>query len=158
MEITAAESLGVEKRAGYFDHSGIMRDMIQNHLLQVLAMVAMDPPQRFNAECVRAETMKVFRSLRPLTPAQMESDVVFGQYTASRVRGQAVAAYREEAGVPPESRTETYAALKVYLDHTNWYNVPFYLRAGKRLPTRVTEVVLHFKRSPHPIFGACGHA
>jgi len=154
VEITAAESIGVEKRAGYFDHSGLIRDMIQNHLLQVLAIVAMDPPQRFNADCVRAETMKVFRSIRPLTPAQMESDVVLGQYTASKIRGEATPAYRDEPGVAPDSRTETYAAIKLFLDHTNWYNVPFYLRAGKRLPTRVTEVVLHFKRSPHPIFGA----
>lgn len=154
VEITASESLGVEKRAGYFDQSGIVRDMIQNHLLQVLAMVAMDPPQRFNAECVRAETQKVFRSLRPLTSEELETHVVFGQYTASTVRGKSIAAYREEAGVPSDSRTETFAAIKLYLDHTNWYNVPFYLRAGKRLPTRVTEVVLHFKRSPHPVFGA----
>jgi glucose-6-phosphate 1-dehydrogenase len=154
VEITAAESLGVEKRAGYFDQSGLIRDMIQNHLLQVLAMVAMDPPQRFNADCVRSETMKVFRSLRALSADDLEHSVVLGQYTASKIRGAAIPAYRDEVGVPPESRTETFAAIKLYLDHTNWYNVPFYLRAGKRMPTRVTEVVLHFKRSPHPIFGA----
>lgn len=153
VEITAAESLGVEKRAGYFDQSGLIRDMIQNHLLQVLAMVAMDPPQRFNAECVRAETMKVFRSLRPLGEEEMEKNVVFGQYTSSHIRGEAVKSYRDEVGVPEDSRTETFAAIKLYLDHTNWYNVPFYLRAGKRMPTRVTEVVLHFRRSPHPFIG-----
>ncbi len=154
VEITAAENLGVEKRAGYFDSSGIVRDMLQNHLLQVLAMTAMDPPQQFDAACVHAETLKVLRGLRPLTPEALARDVVFGQYTASRIRGAEVPAYRDEPGVPPGSRTETYAAVKLFLNHSRWYNVPFYLRAGKRLPTRVTEVVLHFKRSPHPVFGA----
>ncbi len=153
VEITAAESLGVEKRAGYFDGSGIVRDMIQNHLLQVLALAAMDPPQKFDAPCVHAETLKVLRGLRPLSPEDLERNVVFGQYTASRIRGEAIPAYRDEPGVAPASATETYAAVKLFLNHSRWYNVPFYLRAGKRLPTRVTEIVLHFKRCPHPVFG-----
>jgi len=156
VEITAAESLGVENRAGYFDKSGVVRDMMQNHLLQVLAMVAMDPPLTFDAACVRAETMKVFKSLRKYTEKDVADHVVFGQYTASTIKGQPVAAYREEPGVPPDSRTETFAALKVFVDHPRWYNVPFYLRTGKRLPTRVSEVVLHFKRTPHPAFGIRG--
>lgn len=153
VEITAAESLGVENRAGYFDASGATRDMLQNHLLQVLAMVAMDPPVSFNAESVRHETMKVFKSLRPFTPSDLENNVVFGQYLESKIKGQKVSAYRDENGVPTDSRTETFVALKAYIDHHRWYNVPFYLRTGKRLPTRVSEVVIHFKRTPHPAFG-----
>lgn len=154
VEITASESLGVEHRAGYFDHSGIVRDMIQNHLLHVLAMTAMDPPQQFDADCVHAETLKVLRGLRSFTQDELARHVVFGQYTASRIGGETVAAYRDEPGVASGSRTETYAAIKLFINHSRWYNVPFYLRAGKRLPTRVTEVVLHFKRSPHPVFGS----
>jgi glucose-6-phosphate 1-dehydrogenase len=158
VEITAAESLGVESRAGYFEKSGIVRDMVQNHLLQVLAMVAMDPPLSFDASCVRNETMKVFKSLRHYKEDEFADHVVFGQYTASRVRGQTIPAYRDEKGVAPSSRTETYAALKVFVDHYRWFNVPFYLRTGKRLPTHVTEVVLHFKKTPHPAFGIRGGA
>lgn len=154
VEITASESLGVEKRAGYFDGSGIVRDMMQNHLLQVLALAAMDPPQKFDARCVHAEALKVLRGLRPLSAEDLETNVVFGQYTASRIRDEAVSAYRDEPGVAPASTTETYAAIKLFLNHSRWYNVPFYLRAGKRLPTRVTEIVLHFKRCPHPVFGS----
>ena len=153
VEITAAESIGVESRAGYFDQTGILRDMLQNHLLQVLAMVAMDPPINFDAECVRQETMKIFKSLRPFTPQSLATDVVFGQYTGSRIKGQPVTAYRQEPGIPPDSRTETFVAMKVMVDHHRWYNVPFYLRTGKRLPTRVSEVVIHFKKTPHPAFG-----
>lgn len=153
VEITAAESIGVENRAGYFEQTGIVRDMIQNHLLQVLALVAMDPPMSFDAQAVRYETMKIFRSLRPMTENDLERNVVFGQYTASHVRGVPLAAYRDEKGVEPHSRTETFAALKLFVDHHRWYQVPFYLRTGKRLPTRVSEVVVHFKKTPHPAFG-----
>jgi len=158
VEITAAESIGVENRAGYFDKSGIVRDMVQNHLLQTLAMVAMDPPIGFDASNVRYETMKVFKSLRPFSEADMYKRVVFGQYTSSKIRGQVVPAYREEPGILADSRTDTFAALKVLVDHPRWFNVPFYLRTGKRLPTRVTEVVLHFKKTPHPAFGISGGA
>ncbi|NLL84419.1 MAG: glucose-6-phosphate dehydrogenase [Lentisphaerae bacterium] len=153
VEITAAESIGVEKRAGYFDSSGIIRDMIQNHLLQVLALAAMDPPQQFDSACVHAETLKVLRGLRPLSATELQNNVIFGQYTASHVRGESVPGYRDEPDVPADSHTETYAAIKLYLNHSRWYNVPFYLRAGKRLPTRVTEIVIHFKRCPHPVLG-----
>lgn len=158
VEITAAESLGVESRAGYFDKSGIVRDMVQNHLLQVLAMVAMDPPIDFNAHSVRTETQKIFRSLRRYTDEEIAENVVFGQYTTSRIKGQQVNGYRNEPGIPVESRTETFAAMKVMVDHPRWFNVPFYLRTGKRLPTRVSEVVLHFKKTPHPAFGIRGGA
>jgi len=116
----------------------------------------MDPPLNFDADCVRNETMKVFKSLRPFDAKALAESVVFGQYTSSRIRGQAVAGYREEPGVPEESRTETFAAMKVFVDHPRWFNVPFYLRTGKRLPTRVSEVVLHFKKTPHPAFGIRG--
>lgn len=156
VEITAAENIGVENRAGYFERSGIVRDMVQNHLLQVLAMIAMDPPLNFDAACVRSETMKVFKSLRPWDAQSLAENVVFGQYTSSHIKGQKVPAYRQEKGVTPDSRTETFAALKVFVDHHRWYNVPFYLRTGKRLPTRVSEVVIHFKKTPHPAFGVRG--
>jgi glucose-6-phosphate 1-dehydrogenase len=156
VEITAAESIGVESRAGYFDKSGIVRDMLQNHLLQVLAMVAMDPPINFDADCVRSETMKVFKCLRPFDAKAMAEDVVFGQYTTSKVKGQVLSGYRNEPGIPEDSRTETFVALKVFVDHPRWFNVPFYLRTGKRLPTRVSEIVLHFKKTPHPAFGISG--
>lgn len=158
VEITAAESIGVENRAGYFDQSGIVRDMVQNHLLQVLAIVGMDPPLNFDADCVRHETMKIFKSLRPFEEKTLAESIVFGQYTASLIKGQLVPGYRNEKGVPENSRTETFAALKVLVDHPRWFNVPFYLRTGKRLPTRESEVVLHFKKSPHPAFGIRGGA
>ncbi|HSQ42375.1 MAG TPA: glucose-6-phosphate dehydrogenase, partial [Fibrobacteraceae bacterium] len=156
VEITAAENLGVGTRAGYFDHTGIVRDMVQNHLLQVLAMVAMDPPLNFDADCVRHETMKVFKSLRPLQEADFEQQVVFGQYEAAHVKEGILPGYLQEPGIAHISRTETFAALKIFVDHPRWFNVPFYLRTGKRMPTRVTEVVLHFKKTPHPAFGIHG--
>ncbi len=152
VEITAAETLGVENRSGYFDSSGSTRDMLQNHLLQVLAMVAMDPPLSYDAESVRNETMKIFKSLRPFNQYDLENNVVFGQYIGAKVKGEQIKAYREENGVPKDSRTETFVALKAYIDHYRWNNVPFYLRTGKRLPTRVTEIVIHFKPTPHPAF------
>ena len=153
VEITSAESIGVEKRAAYFDRSGVLRDMVQNHLLQVLAMVAIDPPVSFEAPCIRHETLKVFRSLRPLGGADLGRSVVLGQYGASTVRGQSIAAYRAEPGIAADSRTDTFAAMRLFLDHHRWFEVPFYLRVGKRLPTRVTEVVIHFRKTPHPAFG-----
>ncbi|KFB73925.1 MAG: Glucose-6-phosphate 1-dehydrogenase [Candidatus Accumulibacter phosphatis] len=158
VEITSAESLGVERRAGYFDGSGIVRDMVQNHLLQVLAMVAIDPPGNFDATSVRYETLKVFQSLRTLQDADLARSVVLGQYAASSVRGQEMAAYRAEPGIPAGSRADTFAAMRLFLDHHRWFDVPFYLRVGKRLPTRVTEVVVHFRKTPHPAFGVRGGA
>ncbi len=152
VEITAAESIGVEERGGYYDHYGALRDMIQNHLLQVLGTVAIEPPSKFDATSVRNETVKIFQSLRPIEPRNVAKSVVRGQYMESKIRGQKVTGYRQEPNVASDSRTETFVALKLYIDNWRWGNVPFYLRTGKRLPTRVSEVVIHFKKTPHHLF------
>ncbi|MGL6259715.1 glucose-6-phosphate dehydrogenase [Vibrio sp. WXL210] len=153
VEITGAEFLGVEGRGGYYDGSGAMRDMFQNHLLQVLAMVGMEPPAQINADAMRDEVVKVLQCLKPLDEYDLRNNLVLGQYTASDVRGEHLLGYREEPGVAEDSRTETYVGLKAYINNWRWNGVPFYVRTGKRLPTRVTEVVIHFKNTPHPVFG-----
>lgn len=145
VEITAAESVGVEKRGGYYDGSGALRDMVQNHLLQLLSMVAMEPPVKVDAHSIRNEKLKLFQSLRPLSPQDIKENVIRGQYGAATYKKEQLAGYREEEGVDAESRTETYAALKFYIDNWRWADVPFYIRTGKRMPTRVSEVVIHFK-------------
>ena len=152
VEITGAESIGVEERGGYYDGSGAMRDMFQNHLLQVLAMVAMEPPAIINANSMRDEVAKVMHSLRLLTAEDMEHNLVLGQYTASEINGKMAKGYLEEKGVPADSRTETYIALRCEIENWRWAGVPFYVRTGKRLPARVTEIVIHFKTTPHPVF------
>lgn len=152
IEITAAESLGVEKRGAFYERAGAVRDMLQNHLLQVLAMVAMEPPAAISADALREQAVQVMRLFRPLTDEDVRKHLVLGQYLASHVRGESLAAYREEPGVAAESRTDTYVALKMFIDSARWQGVPIYLRTGKRLPTRVTEVVLHFKKTLHPSF------
>ena len=152
VEITGAESIGVEERGGYYDGSGAMRDMFQNHLLQVLAMVAMEPPAIINATSMRDEVAKVLHCLHPLSAENVKNDVVLGQYVAGTVDGEQVVGYLEEKGVPPDSSTETFIALKCEIDNWRWAGVPFYVRSGKRLPTRVTEIVIHFKTTPHPVF------
>ena len=152
VEITGAESIGVEERGGYYDGSGAMRDMFQNHLLQVLAMVAMEPPAIINANSMRDEVAKVMHSLRPLTSEDMENNLVLGQYTAADINGKMEKGYLEEKGVPANSRTETYIALRCEIENWRWAGVPFYVRTGKRLPARVTEIVIHFKTTPHPVF------
>ncbi|HEY3390897.1 MAG TPA: glucose-6-phosphate dehydrogenase [Prolixibacteraceae bacterium] len=156
VEISSAESLGVEGRGGYYDHSGAMRDMIQNHLLQVVGMVAMEPPVVIEADAIRHEVMKVFQSLRPIKPEEIQKYVIRGQYTASTIKGKAVAGYREEPGVDPGSHTETYVAMKFYIDNWRWADVPFFIRTGKKLPTRVTEIVIEFKPTPHHLFDQNG--
>ncbi|UJF18220.1 glucose-6-phosphate dehydrogenase [Vibrio sp. SS-MA-C1-2] len=153
VEITGAEPLGVEGRGGYYDGSGAMRDMFQNHLLQVLAMVAMEPPAEINADALRDETYKVLHSLQPLTESDLKNNLVLGQYTGSDVRGKFLPSYRDEPGVADDSRTETYVGLKMFINNWRWNGVPFYVRSGKRLPTRVTEIVIHYKKTPHPVFG-----
>mgnify|MGYP000501211301 CR=1 FL=1 len=153
VEITGAESLGVEARGRYYDGAGALRDMLQNHLLQVLAMVAMEPPAVINADSTRNEVVKVLQSLQPITEDDLKTNIVLGQYTDSTVQGQSMPAYRQEKGVAGDSRTETYIAIKLFINNWRWNSVPFYVRTGKRLPTRVTEVVIHFKQTPHPIFG-----
>lgn len=152
VEITGAESIGVEERGGYYDGSGAMRDMFQNHLLQVLAMVAMEPPAIINADSMRDEVAKVLHCLHPLSTEELKNNLVLGQYTRGVVDGEEVLAYLEEKGVPTDSNTETYMALRCEIDNWRWAGVPFYVRSGKRLPTRVTEVVIHFKTTPHPVF------
>ena len=153
VQLTVAESIGVEKRGGYFDGAGITRDIVQNHMLQLVSLVAMEPPGAFKAEAVRDEKVKVLRALRPILHAKRADLVaVRGQYAAGSVLGDEVPAYRSEPQVPPESTTETFAALKVFIDNWRWAGVPFYLRAGKRLPKRVTDISVHFKAAPFPLF------
>jgi len=153
VEITSAESLGVEERGGYYDHSGAMRDMVQNHLMQLVGMVAMEPPVVIEADAIRNETLKVFQSLRPIRSKDVLKNVIRGQYIESHIKNKLVKGYRQEDGVNPASRTETFFAMKFYIDNWRWSGVPFYIRTGKKLPTRVTEVVIHFKKTPHHLFG-----
>ena len=152
VEITGAEAIGVEERGGYYDGSGAMRDMFQNHLLQVLAMVAMEPPAIINANSMRDEVAKVMHSLRPLTQDDVEHNLVLGQYISAEIDGKEVKGYLQEKGVPSNSRTETFMALRCEIENWRWAGVPFYVRTGKRLPARVTEIVIHFKTTPHPVF------
>lgn len=152
IEITSSEDIGVEGRGGYYDHSGALRDMVQNHLLQLVGMVAMEPPTNSDARSIRNETLKVFQSIRPLTKEDIYHNVIRGQYKASKIRGADVKGYREEENVIDCSKTETYAAMKFYIDNWRWSGVPFYLRTGKRLPIKVTEVVIHFHPSPLRLF------
>jgi glucose-6-phosphate 1-dehydrogenase len=153
IEITSAESLGVEGRGGYYDHSGALRDMVQNHLLQLVGMVAMEPPVVIEADAIRNEVLKVFQSLRPITENEIEKQVIRGQYIESHIKGELIKGYRQEDGVNNTSRTETFFAMKFFIDNWRWSGVPFYIRTGKKLPTRVTEVVIHFKKTPHRLFG-----
>ena len=152
LEITAAEFIGVEDRGGYYETSGALRDMIQNHLMQIVGLIAMEPPSSFDSTSVRNETVKVFQALHPIAAEEVDKYVVRGQYTEATVKGEKVKSYRDEKGVDPHSRTETFAAMKLYIDNWRWGGVPFYIRAGKRMPTRVTEVVIHFKETPHSLF------
>ncbi len=150
--ITPYKLGGVEDRGGYYDGSGAMRDMFQNHLLQVLAMVAMEPPAIINADSMRDEVAKVLHCLHPLSNEDIKNNLVLGQYTASEIDGEQVKGYLQEKGVPEDSTTETYMAVRCQIDNWRWAGVPFYVRTGKRLPARVTEVVIHFKTTPHPVF------
>ncbi|WP_337866824.1 glucose-6-phosphate dehydrogenase [Ignavibacterium sp.] len=152
VEITSAESIGVEKRGGYYESSGALRDMVQNHLLQVVGLTAMESPSSLDPIAIRNEILKVFQSLRPIKKEDVKNVAIRGQYLSSKIKGEQVPGYREEEGVKPKSVTETYAALKFYIDNWRWGGVPFYIRTGKRLPTRVTEVVIHFKPTPHFLF------
>ncbi|HET9629332.1 MAG TPA: glucose-6-phosphate dehydrogenase [Novosphingobium sp.] len=147
VQITVAETVGLESRVGYYDGSGALRDMVQNHMLQLLALVAMEPPASFDSTAVRDEKVKVLRSLRPVSCDQ----TVTGQYRAGAIGGAAVPGYDQELG--RNSDTETFVALKAHVDNWRWKSVPFYLRTGKRLPERVTEIVVQFRDVPHSIFG-----
>jgi glucose-6-phosphate 1-dehydrogenase len=149
VEITVAETVGVEQRAGYYEKAGALRDMVQSHLLQVLALVAMEAPASYDADSIRTEKVKVLRSIRPIRGEDVKNDAVRGQYAKSE-DGKAVG-YREEPGVDPKSATETFAALRVWIDNWRWADVPFYVRTGKRLAKKVSEVVVRFRPAPHPI-------
>lgn len=152
IEITSAESIGVQDRGGYYDSSGALRDMVQNHLLQMVGLTAMEPPSSLGADAIRNEVLKVFQSLQPLKEEDVPKQVIRGQYTGSVIRGECITGYRYEKGVAIDSRTETYVAIKFFINNWRWGGVPFYIRTGKRLPTRVTEVVIHFKQTPHHLF------
>jgi glucose-6-phosphate 1-dehydrogenase len=152
IEITSAESIGVENRGSYYDTSGALRDMVQNHLLQMVGLIAMEPPSSLDPDAIRNEVLKVFQSLQPIREEDVEKQVIRGQYTPSKIRGECVTGYRYEKGVDVRSRTETYVAMRFYINNWRWGGVPFYVRTGKRLPTRVTEVVIHFKQTPHHLF------
>jgi glucose-6-phosphate 1-dehydrogenase len=158
VEITSAESLGVENRGGYYDQSGALRDMLQNHLLQLAGFVAMEPPVVIEADAIRNEIVKVFQSLRPISEEDVPKYVIRGQYLSSKIRGETVKGYREEDGVDPISRTETFVAMKFFIDNWRWGGVPFYIRTGKKLPARVTEIVIHFKQVPHHLFSKNGNS
>ncbi|MCL6517261.1 glucose-6-phosphate dehydrogenase [Alicyclobacillus sp.] len=152
VQITSSETVGVENRAGYYETAGALRDMVQNHMLQMVMMVAMEPPSRLKMEAIRDEKVKVLRSLRRYTPEEAVHHVVRGQYTAGRVLGQEVAGYREEPGVPAGSITETFVAARLYIDNFRWAGVPFYLRTGKRMAAKATEIVIQFRDMPKDVY------
>ncbi len=152
IQITAAETLGVEHRGGYYENAGVLRDMFQNHLLQLLSIVAMDPPVRYGGTSVRDRKADVMNAIVPINPESLSDIAVRGQYGPGQIEDHHVPGYRQEMGVNPESKTETFAALKLYVDNWRWADVPFYLRSGKRLPNKVSEIVIQFKRVPHLFF------
>ncbi|MCE1247770.1 MAG: glucose-6-phosphate dehydrogenase [Firmicutes bacterium] len=152
IQILIAESAGVENRGKYYEQAGALRDMVQNHMLQLLALTAMEPPVAFESEAIRDETVKVVKSIKPIQCNQVSDYVVSGQYDSGMVNGKEVSGYRNEAFVTPDSNTETYTALKVFIDNWRWAGVPFYLRTGKRLPSRATEIAIYFKQAPLLLF------
>jgi glucose-6-phosphate 1-dehydrogenase len=152
VQITMAETVGLEGRGQYFDRSGMLRDVVQNHMLELLALVAMEPPVSMDADAVRDEKVKLLRAVRPIGRENIARHTVRGQYLAGTVAGQPVPGYLEEPGVSHDSQTETYAALRLDIDNWRWAGVPFFLRAGKRLQGRVTEIAVRFKQAPHIVF------
>ena len=152
VQIAVSETVGVGHRAGYYDSAGVVRDMFQNHLLQLLCLTAMEPPVAFEADAVRAEKVKVLQSIRPIPENAIDEWAVRGQYGPGVVEGKKVPGYREEEKVNPQSNTPTYAAVKFAIDNWRWAGVPFYVRSGKRLAERVSEIAIEFKRVPHPLF------
>jgi glucose-6-phosphate 1-dehydrogenase len=154
VQITVAEQLGVEHRGGYYDSAGALRDMIQNHLMQIFCLVAMEPPVTFQADEVRGKKLDLLRAVRPIPDGSVDAYAVRGQYEGGRLAGKDVSPYREEPDVDPASHTETFAALKLFVDNWRWQDVPFYLRTGKRLARRVSEVTVAFRPVPHQTFPA----
>lgn len=153
VQITNAETVGVEGRGGYYESAGVVRDMIQNHVFQVLSLIAMEPPASLDAEAVRDEKIKAMRAARAFTPERVRAECVRGQYGAGAIKGERVVGYREEEGVAKDSTTETFAALTMHFDNWRWSGVPFFIRSGKRLTKRVTEIAIQFKDAPHHLFG-----
>jgi len=155
VQISVAESIGVEHRAGYFEKTGLLRDMFQNHILQLLALIAMEPPSSFDSDRIRDEKAKLLNSLRPYpsNPDELSKLIIRGQYSAGSLNGKDLKSYREEEGVSAKSVTETYVAGKFHIDNWRWNGVHFYLRSGKRLARRMSEVAIKFKKIPHSIFG-----
>jgi glucose-6-phosphate 1-dehydrogenase len=158
IQITLAEAIGVGTRGDFYDRTGALRDMVQNHALQLLTMIAMEPPSTNDADAIRDEKLKVLRSLKPFTPETVHRDVVRGQYRAGSIDGKPVPGYLEEQKVPAGSRTETFVALRTEVQNWRWAGVPFYLRTGKRLAARDAEIVVNFRPVPHPIFPGASHA
>ncbi len=152
VQITVAEQVGVEHRTGYYDQTGALRDMVQNHLLQLLTLTAMDPPVALDADDVRDKKVEVLRAIRRYDVQDVARNVVRGQYARGWIAGEPVPGYREEEGVPEDSITETYVALRLFVDNWRWQGIPFYLRTGKRLPKRVSEIAVQFREVPHLLF------
>ncbi|MCG6658100.1 glucose-6-phosphate dehydrogenase [Halomonas campisalis] len=152
VEITVAEKVGIEGRWGYFDEAGQLRDMVQNHLLQLVCLIAMDPPANLDADAIRDEKVKVLKALKPFTDDMLGRDVVRGQYIAGTSEGKSVPGYLDEDGANTESHTETFVAMKTQVANWRWAGVPFYLRTGKRMPEKLSQIVIHFRQQPHYIF------
>lgn len=152
VQITVAETVGVERRAGYFDKSGLLRDMFQNHILEMLALVAMENPGSIDADSIRSEKLKLLRSIRPFDPKRLSTEIIRAQYSAGEINGERVPGYREEPGIPAESSTETFVAMRLLIDNWRWHGVPFYLRSGKRMKEKTSRIVINFKPIPHSIF------
>jgi glucose-6-phosphate 1-dehydrogenase len=156
VQITAAETVGVEGRGGYYDNAGALRDMIQNHVTNLLALVAMEPPVTSTADAIRDEKFKVLSALRPMDPNKIMQETARGQYDEGSIAGKPVPGYRDEPSVNPQSNTDTYAAVKFFIDNWRWADVPFYLRSGKRLARKNSEIAIRFKAIPHKLFGETG--
>ncbi|QOR39767.1 glucose-6-phosphate dehydrogenase [Billgrantia diversa] len=152
VEITVAEQVGIEGRWGYFDRAGQLRDMVQNHLLQLVCLIAMDPPANLDADAIRDEKVKVLKALQPFSETKLNRDVVRGQYIAGTIKGKGVPGYLEEEGANRDSETETFVAMKTGVSNWRWAGVPFYLRTGKRMPEKLSQIVIHFRQQPHYIF------
>lgn len=152
IQITVSETIGVEHRAGYFEHAGLLRDMFQNHMLQMLALVAMEPPASFDPDRVRDEKVKLLRAVRPFPLEELDHWIVRGQYGTGTSGSEKLPGYRQEKGIDPDSQAETFVAAKLMVDNWRWQGVPFYLRSGKRLPMRVSEIAIVFKEVPHSLF------
>ncbi len=157
IQITIAEDLGVEKRGAFYENTGALRDMVQNHALQLLCAIAMEPPINAHADAIRDEKLKVLRSLKRWTPESLKQDAIRGQYAAGNVEGSAVPAYRDEVGVAPQSSTETFVALRTEIANWRWAGVPFYIRTGKRLAGREAHIEVNFRATPHPIYTTPGN-